>query len=400
MDAYIVDAVRTPRGKGREGGALAGVKPIDLLAQAYGALDARTGAAAAAEDLIVGCVTETGEQGANIGKIAALYSGWPPSVSGTTVNSFCASGLTACAMAAQKVASGSEGVVVAGGVESMSRVPMFGDQGAWFADKGVARRTRFVPIGIAADLVATREGFTREELDAYAVQSHRRAAAAQADGRFANSLVPVVDAEGAEVLASDENVRPDTDADKLAALPAFFEEMGRKGYDALVLETYPEVGAVRHMHTVANAPAAADGAAAVLVASRAGAGANGWTPRARVRAVATAADCPVLTLTAGGLAAEKALASAGVAAGDIDVWEVNEAFAVVPLKMMRDLDIDPARFNPNGGAIAMGHAMGATGAMLVNMAIDELERRDGTLALVAVVGGAGLAAAMVLERQS
>lgn len=398
MDAYVVDAVRTPRGKGREGGALADVKPMELLAQTYRALNARTDVAEIVEDIVVGCVTETGEQGANIGKIAALYAGWPPVSSGVTVNSFCASGLTACALAAQKVASGSEKVVVAGGVESMSRVPMFSDQGAWFADRAVAKATKFVPVGIAADLVATREGFSREELDSYAVTSHQRAAAARAAGRFDEALVPVVDESGDIALAVDENIREGSSVEKLATLPAAFEELGAKGFDALAEDTYPDSGEIRHVHTVANAPAAADGAAAVLIANKSAMMAQGLLPRARIVAAATASACPVLMLTAGGLASERALEKAGLAARDIDVWEVNEAFAAVPLKMIRDFDIDPAKFNPNGGSIALGHAMGATGAMLLGMAVDELELRQGRYALVSVVGGAGVAAAMVVER--
>lgn len=398
MDAYVVEAVRTPRGKGREGGALSGVKPIELLAQTFQALDARTGAANIVEDIVIGCVTETGEQGANIGKIGALFAGWPPVSSGVTVNSFCASGLTACALAAQKVASGAEDAVVAGGVESMSRVPMFGDQGPYFADRAVADATRFLPVGIAADLIATREGFSREDLDTYAVTSHQRAAAARADGRFDDALVPVMDQKGKIVRLMDENIREDSTVEKLGSLPAAFEDAGRKRFGDLIAASYPDNGPVRHLHTVANSPAAADGAAAVLIVNEAALGSRNLTPRARIVAVATAADCPVLMLTAGGLATEKALAKAGLEAKDIDVWEVNEAFAVVPLKMIRDFEIDPEKFNPNGGSIALGHAMGATGAMLVGMAIDELDRTSGQYALVSVVGAAGIAAAMVVQR--
>ncbi len=398
MDAFIVDAVRTPRGRGREGGALSDVKPIELLAQTFQALDARTGASQIVEDIVVGCVTATGEQGANIAKIGALYAGWPPISSGLSINSFCASGVASCALAGQKVAVGSEQVVVAGGVESMSRVPMFGDQGAWFADKAVAKATKFMPVGIAADLVATKENIDRDSLDAFAVESHRRAAIARDEGRFDDSLVPVMNDAGEIVLVMDENIRRDATIETIGALPPAFEKLGEKGFDALAVETYPEIGTVRHLHTVANAPAAADGAAAILVANAAGLKNNGLEPRARIVAAATAAACPVLKLTASNWAAEKVLHKAGLGADEIDIWEINEGFAVVPLLMMRHFGLDPARVNPNGGSIALGHAMGATGAMLAGMAVDELERSGGRYAAVVAGGGAGLAAALILER--
>jgi len=398
MDAYILDWVRTPRGRGREDGSLAKTKPVELLRQLYAALEDRTHAAAHVESVILGCVTEVGDQGANIAKVSALYAGWPNKVAGSTINNFCASGLSACETATLKLAVGSEQLVVAGGVESMSRVPMFADKGAYFTDKDVMKKSKFVAIGIAADLVATLDNIERKDADAFAIESHRRAAAAHAQGKLRGSMVDVQDETGAMVLDRDENVRGNATVEKIAAMPPFFVEMGAAGVDAMILKHFPQLNEVRHIHTVANAPAMADGAALVLMGTAAKANELGLKKRARIRAVANHADDPLVMLTAGGVASEKALKKAGLTMADIDLFEVNEAFAAVPIKYMRDYRIDADRFNVNGGAIATGHAMGATGAILVGTCLDELEARGKQFGLISIVGAAGLGMAMVIER--
>lgn len=390
MDAWILDTVRTPRGKGRAGGALSEVRPVELVGGLLGALRERGLAAELVEDVVLGCVTQSGEQGANLAKIAALWSGWPDHVSGATINRFCASGLDAVQLAAAKVAAGMEQVVVAGGVESMSRVPIFSDKGAWFADREVARKTGFVQMGFAADLVATLHGLERSELDAYAARSHQRAVRAREEDRFARSMIPWGD-----VLAADELVRDGMSAEKLAGFdPLFAHERS----EALARARYPELGDLRHVHHRANSPSLADGAALLTIASRAGAEALGATPRAQILGWANASVEPVQMLTASTRAAHKALERAGVTLADIDLFEVNEAFAAVAVATQRALEIDPERYNVNGGAIAAGHAMGATGAILAMTCLDELERQDKELGLVAIAGGAGLGSAMVIRR--
>ncbi len=436
-DTVIVDAVRTPRGRGRplgtsKPGALADVHPQELVAQTIRALAERTGLEPReVDDLVFGCVSQVDEQGANIARHAMLSAGWPATTTATTLTRACGSGLQALHFAARGVMTGAQDVVVAGGVESMSRVPM-GTDGATIprgetAPKGggvgdgrnahLRARLQQVPQGISADLIATLEGFSRADVDAFALESQRRAAIAMAECRFARSLVPVRDPEnGALLLDREEFPRPTT-ADGLASLPASFAAIGADGVDAIALrqirerlpdsEEEPRIrhaGAtadhIDHVHTAGNSSGIADGAAALLVTSDEYARANGWRPRARLRAMATAGSDPILMLTAPTPASRKALASAGMSVSDIDLWEINEAFATVPLKTIRDLGLDPERVNVNGGAIALGHPLGATGAILVGTVLDELERRGLATAVVTlcIAGGQGIAA--VLERVS
>lgn len=399
MDAFVYEAIRTPRGAGKPGGGLSGVRPVELLAGLFRELTARTAIdSAAIDDVVLGCVTQVGEQGANLAKVAALYAGWSEHVSGMTLDRFCASGLDAVNLAAAKVASGMEDLVVAGGVESMSRVPMMSDQGAWFADPEVARATGFVHMGISADLIATLDGVTREQCDAWALRSHERAAAARAAGRFARSLVPVHDAGGAVLLDRDEWIREGLSAAKLAALNPAFAEAGAKGGDAVARAKYPQAGEVRHVHTVASAPGVVDGAALVLVGNRAAGEKHGLRPRARVRAFANASAEPTIMLTAPAPATRKALAKAGLGVGDVGRFEMNESFSAVVLRYLRELELDPERVNVDGGAIAMGHPLGATGAVLLGTLLDGMERDGVGVGVVAMCAGAGIGAATVIER--
>ena len=395
-DAYIIDNVRTPRGKGREGGGLADTKPVDLLKTLYDALAERNDLPLdRIDDILLGCVTQTGEQGADLARISALYAGWPDAVSGVTLNRFCASGLDAVNLAAAKTDSGMEGLVVAGGVESISRVPMFSDEGAWFSDPEVAAATKFVQMGFAADVVATLEGFDRQPLDEYAVQSQHRAAEALEEGRFDGTVIPVTDDDGEVALAVDELVRPDTSVEKISGFdPAFADEQSEQ----FAKQAYPDIGEVQHLHHRANSPALADGAGLSLIANQQTVDDLGLEPRGRIVSWANASVEPVKMLTACQEASEQALANADMTFEDVDLFEINEAFAAVPVKFQRDNDIDPDRLNVNGGTIAMGHAMGATGQMLMATVLDELERRDLETALVAISGGAGLGSACVVER--
>ncbi len=400
-DAFILEAVRTPRGRGKAGkGALSGVHPQELLAQTLNQLAAKSGVdPREVDDVIAGCVSQAGEQGANVARNAVLAAGWPLEVAGTSVNRFCGSGLQAINFAAMGVMSGLQRLVAAGGVESMSRVPM-GSDGAGQDGDNLHLRTQHyqVPQGISADLIATVEGISREELDAFALRSQQKAAVAQRECRFGRSLFPVKDPEtGAVLLEKDEHLRPDTTAEGLASLAPAFVGMGQK-YDSIALQRYPEVSEIRHVHTAGNSSGIVDGAAAVLLASREYVEANGLKPRARIRAAATVGSEPVIMLTAPTPASRKALAQAGMAPGDIDLWEINEAFAVVALQTIRNLGLDPERVNVNGGAIALGHPLGATGAMLLGTALDELERRGLGTALVTLCIGGGQGIATILER--
>ncbi len=399
-DAFIVDAVRTPRGRGKAGvGALSGLTPLWLLRGVLQGLQRRLDLdTARVDDVVIGCVTPVGEQGGCIARTAVLDAGWARSVAGLTQSRFCASGLESVHLAAAKVASGFESMVVAGGVESMSRVPMGSDGGAWLQDARVIEALGLVPQGISADLIATREGFTREQLDAYAVQSQQRAAAAQAAGRFARSLLPVHDEAGALVLDRDEIVRGDASLEALATLKPSFAAMGAQGLDARALRLFPDTPAIQHVHHAGNSSGIVDGAAAVLVANAAGLAATGLRARARIRAVAVIGSDPTLMLTGPTPAVRKALVQAGMAAEDIDLWEINEAFAVVPLQTQRALGLDPDRVNVNGGAIALGHPLGATGSMLLATVLDELERRDESTACVTLCVGGGMGIATVVER--
>ena len=407
--SYVIDAARTPRGRGKAGkGALSNIHPQELLVQVLRALEKRTPLATRdVDDVIVGCVSQAGDQGANIARNTVLAAGWPIEVTGVSLNRFCGSGVQAVNFGAMGVASGTMDLVVAGGVESMSRVPM-GSDGGGVDGNNIKLRERFfqVPQGISADLIATMEGFARAELDQLALLSQKNAARAIEEGRFAKSLVPVTDpATGAVALAKDESPRADTTIEGLGALGASFTAMGAaavgpKGetLDQIALSYYPDVKAVNHLHTAGNSSGLADGAAAVVLASERYVKEHSLRPRARIRAMTTIGSDPVLMLTAPAPASEKALRIAGMKARDIDLWEINEAFAAVVLQTIRKLDIDPARVNVNGGAMALGHPLGATGAMLLGTALDELERSGKQTALITMCIGGGQGIATILER--
>ncbi|WP_058868546.1 acetyl-CoA C-acetyltransferase [Chloracidobacterium thermophilum] len=398
-DAFIFDAIRTPRGRGKSSGALYEIKPIDLVTQLLRELQRRNGFATdEVDDIILGCVTPIGDQGANIAKTAALYAGYAETVAGQQINRFCASGLEAVNHAAMRVRSGWEDLVIGGGVESMSRVPMGSDGGPMMLDPKVSATLRFVPQGIGADLIATLENFSREDVDAYALRSHQRAAQATANGYFQRSLIPVTDFNGMLVLDRDEHIRPDTTLEALAQLKPSFAEMGEIGFDAVAQLRYPGVERIRHVHTAGNSSGIVDGAALVLVGSREKGEALGLKPRARIVAAAVTGSEPTIMLTGPLPATRKALAKAGMTTADIDLFEVNEAFASVVLKFARDMDIDPDNINVNGGAIAMGHPLGATGAMLLGTALDELERRQKATALITLCVGGGMGIATIIER--
>jgi acetyl-CoA C-acetyltransferase len=398
-DAFIFDAIRTPRGRGRAGGGLAGVKPVHLLTGLLRELPRRAGLdPAAVEDVILGCVTPVGEQGANIARAAVLAAGWDERVPGVQLNRFCASGLEAVNLAAAMVRSGWEQLVLAGGVESMSRVPMGSDGGALIDDPEISQAVGFVPQGIGADLLATLDGFSRAELDAFAVESQRRAAAARAAGRFARSLVPVRDPGGQVLLAEDEHIRPDTTLETLAKLPPAFAQLGAAGFDAVALRRYPHLTRIEHLHTAGNSSGIVDGAALVLVGSAARGRALGLTPRARIVSAAVVGSEPTIMLTGPAPAARLALERAGLGFDDIDLFEINEAFAAVVLHFQRETGVDLERINVNGGAIALGHPLGATGAMILGALLDELERRGGRYGLAALCVGGGMGIATIIER--
>lgn len=398
-EAYVFDAIRTPRGKGRAGGALHTVKPVDLLVTLLKELQRRNQLETSqVEDLLIGCVTSVGEQGADIARTAVLAAGWHIGVPGVQVNRFCASGLETVNLAAANVRAGWADLVVAGGVESMSRVAMGADGGALMDDPVVSASIGFVPQGVSADLIATLEGFSRPLLDEYALCSQQRAAHATAQGYFA-SLIPVCDADGTVLLAQDEHIRGDTTPEKLAALPPAFQTLGEAHYDAIALRKYPQAGVIQHLHTAGNSSGIVDGAALVLVGAREQGEALGLRPRARIVATALVGDEPTIMLTGPAPATRKALSRAGMTLADIDLIEINEAFAAVVLKFMRDLGLDDlVNVNVNGGAIALGHPLGATGAMLLGTALDELERRDGETALITLCAGGGMGIATIIER--
>lgn len=399
QEALIFDALRTPRGRGKADGALAGVKPVHLLTGLMQALPQRTGLdPASIEDVILGCVTPIGEQGANIARTAVLAAGWDQRVAGMQLNRFCASGLEAVNLAAALVRSGWRELVLAGGVESMSRTPMGSDGGALMNDPEIREQVGFVPQGISADLLATLDGFTREELDALAVESQRRAAAARAGGRFARSIVPVRDPEGRIILAEDEHIRPNTTLADLAKLPPAFAQLGAAGFDAVALRRYPHLTHIEHVHTAGNSSGIVDGAALVLVGSEARGRALGLTPRARIVSTAVIGSEPTLMLTGPAPAARLALERAGLDFDDIDLFEINEAFAAVVLHFQRETGVGLERINVNGGAIALGHPLGATGAIILGTLLDELERRGGRYGLAALCVGGGMGVATLIER--
>ncbi|MCB0923556.1 MAG: acetyl-CoA C-acyltransferase [Mycobacterium sp.] len=398
-DAFVLDYVRTPRAKASATGSLHDRTAIELLVHLQHALVERKDLdPARVDDVIVGCASQVDEQGADIARTAALLAGWGDHVPGVTINRFCASGIDAVAHAAARLRTGELGLAVAGGVESVSRVPLFADRGALWTDPATIRTVGSVHMGIAADLNATIEGFGREELDQYGLETQHKAAAAWAGGAFARSVVPVGPSAHGPGLDHDELVRGQTTVEALAALPPAFARLGGDGQDEIALNAYPGVPAIEHRHTVGTSPQMADAAALLLLGTRAGAATVGVAPRGRIVAAATTAVNPVLMLTAGQSAVVDVIARAGLRPADIDVFEFAEAFAALCLKFRRDLDAGPDRMNPNGGTMAMGHAFGATGAILVGSCLEELERRDGRYGVAAVSGAAGLGVAVVVER--
>lgn len=400
-EAFVYDAVRTPRGRGKSTGSLHGVPPHELVVGLVDALRERHPGLdpAGIDDLVLGCVTPIGDQGSDIAKVAALAAGLPDTVPGVQLNRFCGSGLEAVNQAAARVRSGWEDLFLAGGVESMSRVPMGSDGSPFSKDAAAAVTPDSVPQGISADLIATLEGYTREDVDRFAAESHARAARAWEEGRFARSVVPVTDAAGTVLLERDETIRPGTSIQSLAALPPAFAEMGRSGFDELALRVYPEAGAIDHVHHAGNSSGIVDGAALVVVGSEAAGVRHGLTPRARILSAAVVSTEPTIMLTGPGPASRLALERAGLSLDDIDLIEINEAFASVALRLMRDLDDFPhERVNVNGGAIAMGHPLGATGAMILGTLVDELERTGGRHGLATLCIGGGMGVATVVER--
>ncbi|MBK7250868.1 MAG: acetyl-CoA C-acetyltransferase [Gammaproteobacteria bacterium] len=398
-EVYIFDHVRTPRGRGKADGGLHEITPVQLAAQVLGAIRDRNRLdTALVEDVLLGCVGPVGEQGGNIARIAALVAGYDQGVPGVQLNRYCGSGLEAVNFAAARVGAGQVDLAVGGGVESMSRVPMGSDGGAMALDPQVAPVVGFVMQGVAADLLATLCGFSREQCDAYAVESQRRAARAWDEGWFARSVIPVCDVLGLPVLTRDETVRPETTLESLASLKPAFTELGQKyGFDGVALQRYPQLEAIEHVHHAGNSSGIVDGAAAVLIGSRDAGRRCGLEPRARIRAVATVGSEPTVMLDAPSFAAQKALAKAGMKAGDIGLWEMNEAFSSAVLCLMQRLDIPHGRINVNGGAIAMGHPLGATGAMILGTLLDEMERREVPTGLVTLCEAAGMGTATIIE---
>src|SRR5262245_8397792 len=398
-EAFVYDAIRTPRGKGKRDGSLHEVKPVNLLAGVLAELQRRNDLdTAAVDDVVMGVVSPIGEQGSVIAKIAALKAGWDWRCSGVQLNRFCASGLEAVNLAAQKVRSGWEDLVVAGGVESMSRVPMGSDGGAWAHDPETSLSTQFIPQGISADLLATLEGFTRDDVDSYAVESQKRAGAARHAGRFDRSVAPVQDAIGLPVLERDEFLKPHTTREALAALKLSFADLGALGFDAVAQRKYPQVERINHVHTAGNSSGIVDGAAVVLIGSESKGRALGLKPRGRVVATALSGSDPTIMLTGPMPAARKALAKAGLTIDQIDLFEVNEAFAAVPMRFMKELGVPHEKVNVNGGAIALGHPLGATGAMILGTLLDELERRKLRYGLATLCVGGGMGIATIIER--
>ncbi len=398
--AYIYDHVRSPRGRGRANGALHQVTPIELTTQVLETLRDRNELdTALLDDVVMGCVTPVGEQGANIARVAALNADYAQTVPGKQLNRFCASGLEAVNTAAAQIMAGQSDLTISGGVECMSRVPMGADGGAMAIDPQVAYHTYFAPQGIGADLIATKYGFSRDDLDSYAAESQARAARAWDEGRFAASVITVKDSLGLPVLDKDEYLRPGTTVDDLAQLKPAFAVVGEQaGFDAVALQRYPEVERIEHVHTAGNSSGIVDGAAAVLVGSKAMAERLGKAPRARIVGFASIGTEPTIMLTGPGPSAEKVLARCGMSTSDIDLFELNEAFASVVLRFMQQLDIPHDKINVNGGAIAMGHPLGATGAMILGTVLDELERRGLSTALINLCIGAGMGTATIIER--
>ncbi len=399
-ECYIYDAVRTPRGRGKKDGALHEVTALELATQALQAIRDRNQLdTQCVDDVILGCVDPVGEQGSDIARIAVLNADYSESVAGVQINRFCASGLVATNMAAAQIMSGQSDMTIGGGVESMSRVGMGASGGAWSTDPSIAIKSYFTPQGIGADLIATLDGFSRDDVDAFAVESQRRAANAWEKGYFKKSVIPVKDIIGQTILDRDEHMRPDATMQSLASLSPSFTQLGAfAGFDAVAQHRYPQVEALNHVHHAGNSSGIVDGAAAVLLGTKEAGVANGLKPRARMRAFGSIGSEPCIMLTGPALVTEKVLKRAGMTTADIDLFELNEAFASVVLRFMRVLNIDHDKVNVNGGAIAMGHPLGATGAMILGTVLDELERRNLSTALVTLCVGAGMGTATIIER--
>lgn len=398
-EAYIYDAVRTPRGKGKSSGSLHEITALSLATQTLQAIRDRNDLPTEhVDDVILGCVSPVGEQGGDIARIAVLNADYAETTAGVQVDRFCASGLEACNIAAAKVMTGEADMAIGGGIESMSRVPMGAGGGAWSSDPQVAIKTYFTPQGVGADTIATKWGFSRDDVDAFAVESQRRAAQAWKEGRFSKSIVPVKDQMGGIQLDHDEHMRPDADMQSLAGLNPSFAGMGAMGFDEVLKQRYPELESINHVHHAGNSSGIVDGASAVLFGSKEMGERLGLKPRARVRQMASIGSEPGIMLTGPTAVTEKALRKAGMSAADIDLYELNEAFASVVLLMMQNLNIDHSKMNVNGGAIAMGHPLGATGGMLLGTMVDELERADKETALVTLCVGAGMGTATIIER--
>jgi acetyl-CoA C-acetyltransferase len=398
-DAYIYDAVRTPRGKGKKDGSLHEITGLSLATQVLEALRDRNDLdTSKVDDVILGCVTPVGELGADIARTAVLSAGWAQTTAGVQINRFCASGLEAVNMAAAKVKAGEADFAVGGGIEAMSRVPMGSDGGAWPVDPSSAFPTYFVPQGVSADMIATKYGFSRDDVDAYSMESHKRAAAAWADGRFSKSVIPVKNQLGLVQLDRDETIRPNTDMQTLGALNPSFAMMGEMAFDSVINQRYPEVERVIHVHTPGNSSGIVDGSAGVLIGTLEAGQALGLKPRARIVGAASIGSEPSIMLTGPEFVTKKLLGKLGMTTADIDVWELNEAFAAVVLRYMQALDIPHDKMNVNGGGISMGHPLGATGAMITGIALDELERSDKSTALITLCIGGGMGTATVIER--
>ncbi len=399
-EAFIFDAVRTPRGRGKPDGSLHEITPMQLAVQVLNGLRERNDLdTAEVDDVVLGCVAPVGEQGANIARVAALTAGFDDQVAGMQINRFCASGLEAVNTVAGKVMAGMSDLSIGGGVESMSRVPMGADGGAMASDPAVAFKTYFVPQGISADLIATKYGYSRDDLDAYAVESQKRAAKAWEEKRFEKSILPVKDVMGAVALDHDEHMRPDASMQSLGALKPSFADLGENfGFDGVAIQRYPEIEKINHVHHAGNSSGIVDGAAGVLVGSAEAGERLGLKPRARIKGFASIGSEPTIMLTGPSFAAEKALKRVGMDKGDIDLWELNEAFAAVVLRFLDVMDLDHSDLNVCGGAIAMGHPLGATGAMVLGTALDELERTGKETALVTLCIGAGMGTATIIER--
>ena len=398
-DAYIYDAVRTPRGRGKKDGALHEITALSLATQVLEALRDRNDLDTShVDDVVLGCVAPVGEQGSDIARTAVLNADYAQTTAGVQINRFCASGLEACNMAAAKVMTGEAEMAIGGGVESMSRVPMGSDGGAWPLDPSSAFKTYFTPQGIGADLIATLYGFSRDDVDAYAVESQKRAATAWGENRFSRSIVPVRDQLGLPILARDEHMRPEATMQSMGALNPAFAAQGEMAFDSVATQRYPQVERVNHVHHAGNSSGIVDGAAGVLFGSREMGEMMGLKPRARVRGMASIGSEPSIMLTGPSLVTQKLLKRLGMEVGDIDLYELNEAFASVVLRMMQALDIPHDKINVNGGAIAMGHPLGATGAMILGTVLDELERSDKETALITLCVGAGMGTATVIER--